>query len=69
MQHGMTDEQIIQAFIEEYGEKIFRRDPNSFFWLVPYISLASRRSPLVFILRRIRGHHPTNKAPQAGGPR
>ena len=28
-----------QAFITEYGQKIFRHDPNSYFWVVPYVSL------------------------------
>ena len=37
---GMSDEQVIAAFVQEYGQKIFRPDPTSSFWIVPYLSLA-----------------------------
>jgi cytochrome c-type biogenesis protein CcmH/NrfF len=65
---GMSDSQIVAAFIQEYGEKIFRHDPNSYFWLVPYISLGAGAVALFFILRRVRGHHPQLKPATAGGP-
>ncbi len=64
---GMSDTQIIQAFIQEYGQKIFRRDPNSFFWIIPYLSLGAGAIILWAILRRVRGHHPLKPA-TAGGP-
>jgi cytochrome c-type biogenesis protein CcmH/NrfF len=65
---GMTDGQIVQAFIVEYGEKIFRHDPNSYFWVVPYISLGVGAIAILLILRRVRGHHPPLKPAVAGGP-
>jgi cytochrome c-type biogenesis protein CcmH/NrfF len=65
---GKSDAQIIQNFIVEYGEKVFRHDPNSYFWLVPYISLGFGAIAIVFILRRIRGHHAPMKPAAAGGP-
>ncbi len=64
---GMTDAQIIQAFIKQYGEKIFRHDPNSYFWVVPYISLGLGGLALIFVLRRVRAHHSLRPA-AAGGP-
>src|ERR1019366_9038791 len=64
---GMSDSQIVAAFVTEYGEKIFRHDPNSYFWLVPYISLGIGAIAIFFILRRIRSHHPLKPA-VAGGP-
>jgi cytochrome c-type biogenesis protein CcmH/NrfF len=65
---GMSDGQIVQAFIVEYGEKIFRHDPNSYFWVVPYISLGVGAIAILLILRRVRGHHPPLKPAIAGGP-
>ena len=53
-QEGMSDGAIVQQFIKEYGEKIFRPDPNSSFWVVPYISLALGGLALWFVLRRMR---------------
>jgi cytochrome c-type biogenesis protein CcmH/NrfF len=64
---GMSDTQIVAAFVQEYGEKIFRHDPNSYFWLVPYISLGVGGLAILFILRRVWGHHPMKPA-IAGGP-
>jgi cytochrome c-type biogenesis protein CcmH/NrfF len=65
---GMSDSQIVAAFITEYGEKIFRHDPNSYFWVVPYISLGVGAIAILLILRRVRGHHPQMKPATAGGP-
>jgi cytochrome c-type biogenesis protein CcmH/NrfF len=64
---GISDSQIIQSFIQEYGEKIFRHDPNSYFWIVPYLSLGAGVIVIWFVLRRIRGHHHLRPA-VAGGP-
>jgi cytochrome c-type biogenesis protein CcmH/NrfF len=64
---GMSDAQIIGAFITEYGDKIFRHDPNSYFWVVPYISLALGGVVILLVLRRVRAHHPM-KPVAAGGP-
>jgi cytochrome c-type biogenesis protein CcmH/NrfF len=65
---GMSDDQIVRSFIVEYGEKIFRHDPNSYFWVVPYISLGVGAIAILFILRRVRGHHAPLKPAVAGGP-
>ncbi len=36
---GYTDEQIIQAFVRDYGSAIYLADPNAWGWIVPYISV------------------------------
>ena len=36
---GVTDEQIIDEFVQEYGQAIYRRRPMRFGWIVPYASL------------------------------
>jgi cytochrome c-type biogenesis protein CcmH/NrfF len=33
---GMSDEQIIQAFVRDYGAGIYLAPPNAFGWIVPY---------------------------------
>jgi cytochrome c-type biogenesis protein CcmH/NrfF len=64
---GTSDAQIVQAFILEYGQKIFRAGPNSFFWIIPYICLGAGAILIVFVLRRMRTHHPLRPV-AAGGP-
>ncbi len=36
---GMSDEQIVQAFVRDYGSAIYLADPNAWGWIVPYISV------------------------------
>jgi cytochrome c-type biogenesis protein CcmH/NrfF len=52
---GMDDASIIASFVSEYGKSIFRADPNSFFWLVPYLSLAAGGAVVWFVVKRMRG--------------
>jgi cytochrome c-type biogenesis protein CcmH/NrfF len=33
---GMSDEQIVQAFIRDYGMAVYLAPPNAFGWIVPY---------------------------------
>jgi len=69
-QAGVSDSGIIAALKKEFGDKIFRPDPSSSFWLVPYISLAAGLGIVVLILMRLRSsarkHALTPAA--AGGP-
>jgi cytochrome c-type biogenesis protein CcmH/NrfF len=52
---GMSDDQVIAGFVQEYGKSIFRADPNSFFWLIPYLSLAAGTVVLWLVIKRLRG--------------
>jgi cytochrome c-type biogenesis protein CcmH len=36
---GYTDDQIVQAFIRDYGQGIYLAPPNAFGWIVPYASV------------------------------
>jgi cytochrome c-type biogenesis protein CcmH/NrfF len=36
---GMSDEQIIQAFVRDYGPGIYLAPPNAWGWIVPYASV------------------------------
>jgi cytochrome c-type biogenesis protein CcmH/NrfF len=60
---GMSDDQVVAGFITEYGKSIFRADPNSFFWMVPYLSLFAGGGVLWLILKKMRGGKPMTPAP------
>ena len=64
-QAGMSDDTIVASFVKG-GEFTLLSDPNSFFWVVPYFSLALGAIVVWFVLRRLRGSklHPV----AAGGP-
>lgn len=51
---GKSDEAIVAEFIKEYGEKVFRPDPSSWFWIVPYLGLAAGGALVILILTRLR---------------
>ncbi|PWT97384.1 MAG: hypothetical protein C5B51_31475 [Terriglobia bacterium] len=36
---GYSDTQIVQAFIRDYGQKIYLAPPSAFGWIVPYASI------------------------------
>ena len=39
-QAGMSDQDITNSFVQEFGANAFRGEPNAFGWLVPYSVLA-----------------------------
>jgi cytochrome c-type biogenesis protein CcmH/NrfF len=63
---GVDDAGIIATFVKQYGQGIFRGDPNSFFWMVPYLSLAAGGVVVWFVVRRLRGTK--NLKPAVAGP-
>jgi cytochrome c-type biogenesis protein CcmH len=36
---GMSDDQIIQAFVRDYGAAVYLAPPNAFGWIIPYASI------------------------------
>src|ERR1700733_14527275 len=36
---GMSDQQIIDAFIRDYGQAVYLSRPSAFGWLVPYAAV------------------------------
>src|SRR3954453_11367694 len=37
---GVPDATIVEDFVKTYGQKIYRAEPNTLGWLVPYLALA-----------------------------
>jgi cytochrome c-type biogenesis protein CcmH/NrfF len=37
---GYSDEQIVQAFVHDYGPGIYLAPPSAFGWVVPYVAIA-----------------------------
>src|SRR5580704_15479991 len=52
-QAGMSDDSIITALVSR-GEFTRLNDPNSYFWVVPYFSLALGGGVIWVVLRRLR---------------
>jgi hypothetical protein len=49
---GKKDSEIIDTFKKEYGDDIYRADPNSFFWVIPYGALGLGLLAIYFFLRQ-----------------
>jgi cytochrome c-type biogenesis protein CcmH/NrfF len=62
-QAGTSDQGITDAFIKEYGSKIYRADPNALGWLVPYGTLLLGIVVMLWFVRRYT-HRPA--APGGG---
>lgn len=67
-QTGSDDAAIIASFVKEYGDKIFRPDPSSSFWLVPYFSFGAGALLVVLVLMKMRGSAKKHLLTPAGGP-
>ena len=51
-QAGVDDKKILDSFRQEFGEKIYRGDPNAFGWIVPYAALALGAVLIVLFVKR-----------------
>jgi cytochrome c-type biogenesis protein CcmH/NrfF len=49
---GMSDQQIIDAFVRDYGAGIYLAPPNAFGWIVPYSSVALGMVVIFLFIRR-----------------
>lgn len=64
-QAGMSDKDITDEFIREYGPKIYRADPSALGWLVPYGTLMIGIVVVIWFVRRY--YHPAAAPAQAAG--
>jgi len=51
---GMSDEQIIQAFVRDYGPGVYLAPPNAFGWIVPYASVGLGLVVIWLFIRKYR---------------
>ena len=51
---GYSDSQIVDAFIRDYGQKIYFAMPSAFGWLVPYAAIALGLLVIWAFLRKYR---------------
>ena len=51
---GMSDEQIIQAFVRDYGAGIYLAPPNAFGWIVPYATVGFGLVVIRLFMRKYR---------------
>jgi cytochrome c-type biogenesis protein CcmH len=49
---GMSDEQIVQAFIRDYGMAVYLATPNAWGWIVPYATAGFGLVIIVLFLRK-----------------
>ena len=55
---GMSDEQIVQSFIREYGAGIYLAPPNALGWIIPYASVAAGLVVIWLFIRKYRKPKP-----------
>jgi cytochrome c-type biogenesis protein CcmH len=55
---GVPDSTIIDDFIKAYGKGIYRSEPNTLGWLVPYLALALGAVAVIWFVRRSRRSRP-----------
>ena len=50
---GMSDEQIVQAFVRDYGAAIYLAPPNAFGFIVPYATAGLGLAVILLFLRKV----------------
>ena len=51
---GMSDDQIVQAFVRDYGVGVYLAPPNAFGWIVPYASVGFGIVVILLFIRKYR---------------
>ena len=55
---GMSDDQIIQTFIREYGPGIYLDRPSAYGWIIPYAAVAAGLAVIWAFIRKYRKPKP-----------
>ena len=51
---AMSDQQIVQAFIRDYGIAVYLAEPNAFGWIVPYATVGFGVAVILLFLRKYK---------------
>jgi cytochrome c-type biogenesis protein CcmH/NrfF len=69
---GETDEQIMQAFVQEYGTQVYAEPPKSGFslvaWIMPSVYLFVGAVVVTFVMARWRKQAGQTAGPASGAP-
>ena len=49
---GVSDQAIVDEFVKEFGQGVYRAEPNAFGWIVPYASILGGLALIYWFLRR-----------------
>jgi cytochrome c-type biogenesis protein CcmH len=60
---GMSDDQIVQAFVRDYGAAIYLSPPNAFGWIVPYASVGLGIVVILLFIRKYKAKPMTDLGP------
>ena len=55
---GLGDKAIVDQFVAEFGPVVYRGDPSTFGWLVPYLLIAPGLALIWWFMRRYRKPRP-----------
>lgn len=55
---GMSDQAILDQFINDYGKGVFRGDPSAYGWAIPYASLVVGLGIIWLFVRKYRKPRP-----------
>ena len=55
---GMSDDQIIKSFVQDYGADIYLSPPSAFGWIVPYASVGMGMVVIWLFLKKYRKPKP-----------
>jgi cytochrome c-type biogenesis protein CcmH len=55
---GMSDDQIVQSFVREYGAAIYLAPPNAWGWIIPYSAVAFGLFVIYLFIKKYRKPKP-----------
>ena len=60
---GMSDDQIVQAFVRDYGAAIYLSPPNASGWIVPYACVGLGLGVVLLLIRKYKAKPMTDLGP------